>query len=58
MSATAANNSDDGFRSKTQRSPLASRRAKQSETPSEANRTGRIGAYFTLGYKEGFSQWV
>ena len=58
MSATAANNSDDDFRSKTQRSPLASQRAKQGVTPTEANRTGRVGGYFTLGYKEGFSQWV
>lgn len=36
---------------------LASKRAKQSNTPTEANRTGRMGGFFTLGYKEGFSQW-
>ena len=36
---------------------LASQRDKQSNTPTEANRTGRFTGYFPLGYKEGFSQW-
>lgn len=56
MSATA-NGGDDKVRSSSQHSPLASQRNKASNTPTEANRTGRIGGYFTLGYKEGFSQW-
>ena len=57
MAATASDNGDD-VGSRTQQSPLASQRAKQNNAPTEANRTGRIGGYFPLGYKEGFSQWV
>ena len=48
--ATANSNEGDEMRSKTQQSPLASQRAK-----AEGNKSG---GYFTLGYKEGFSQWV
>jgi len=59
MSASTASSSDDDYTSRTQQSPLASQRArKQGNPPSEANRTGKFGGYFTLGYKEGFSQWV
>lgn len=58
MSATTANTGgDDELRSRSQRSPLASQRAKQSNTPTEANRTGKFGGYFPLGYKEAYSQW-
>ncbi|KAI9811846.1 MAG: hypothetical protein M1827_005197 [Pycnora praestabilis] len=57
MSATTSG-SDDDLRSKGQQPILASQRAKQqANAPSEANRTGKVGGYFTLGYKEGFSQW-
>ena len=57
--ATAASGGDDDYRSRAQQSPLASQRAKKANTPTEANRTGRISAgYFPLGYKEGFNQWV
>ena len=57
MAATASGSGDD-LRSTGQQSPLASQRAKQNDAPSEANRTGKFGRYFTLGYKEGFNQWV
>ena len=57
MSAATANDSDDDFR-RGQQPMLASQRAKENKTPAEANRTGRIGGMFTLGYKDGFSQWV
>ena len=57
MAATASD-SGDNIGSRTQQSPLASQRAKANNAPTEANRTGRFGGYFTLGYKEGFSQWV
>ena len=58
MSTATANGGDDELRSSSQQSPLASQRNRADNTPTEANRTGRIGGYFTLGYKEGFSQWV
>lgn len=59
MSATTADSGgDDELRSRSQQSPLASQRTKASNAPNEANRTGRMSSYFTLGYKEGFSQWV
>ncbi|KAL9130541.1 MAG: hypothetical protein Q9217_001309 [Psora testacea] len=59
MTATTAEpGGDDTLRNRTQQSPLASQRAKGGNTPSEANRTGRMSTYFPLGYKEGFSQWV
>ncbi|KAI9696249.1 MAG: hypothetical protein M1836_005802 [Candelina mexicana] len=57
MAATASGSQDD-LRNGQQRPMLASQRAKQEQTgPSEANRTGKFGGYFTLGYKEGFHQW-
>lgn len=55
--ATTTDGKDDELQSRVQQSALASQRLKQSNTPSESNRTGKIGGYFTLGYKEGFSQW-
>ena len=58
MATATANDSDDDFQTRGQKPMLASQRAKQNGAPSEANRTGRVGGYFTLGYKEGFSQWV
>lgn len=58
MAATTTDGSSDDLHTRTQQSPLASKRAQQSNTPTEANRKGRFGGFFTLGYKEGFSQWV
>jgi len=59
MSAATADSGDDEVRSRNQQPMLASQRHKAgNDTPTEENRTGRFGNYFTLGYKEGFSQWV
>ena len=58
MSTATANDSDDDFRSRGQQPVLASQRAKQNNTPTEANRTGKVGGYFPLGYKDAISQWV
>lgn len=59
MSAATADSGDDEVRSRNQQPMLASQRHKAgNNTPTEANRTGKFGGYFTLGYKEGFSQWV
>jgi len=59
MSAAAADSGDEEIRSRKQQPMLASQRHKVgNNTPTEGNRSGKIGGYFTLGYKEGFSQWV
>ena len=58
MATATANDSDDEYRARGQQAMLASQRAKENKTPTEANRTGRMGGMFTLGYKDGFSQWV
>ena len=62
MSTAAANSGDDEFQARQQQSMLASQRRKTSSenasAPTEENRRGKIGGYFTLGYKEGFQQWV
>lgn len=58
MSTATANDSDDEFRTRGQQPVLASQRAKQNSTPTEANRTGKVGGYFPLGYKDAISQWV
>lgn len=58
MPTATANGGNDEIRSSSQHSPLASQRQKASNTSTETNKTGRTGGYFTLGYKEGFSQWV
>ncbi|MCJ1250474.1 hypothetical protein MMC30_007702 [Trapelia coarctata] len=52
--ATTTSGGDDDYKSKSQQSPLASQRAKES---GPEKRTGRFTGYFPLGYKEGFSQW-
>ncbi|KAL8867493.1 MAG: hypothetical protein Q9174_005629 [Haloplaca sp. 1 TL-2023] len=57
MAETTRNGSNDDLQTRTQQSPLASQRAKESNTPTEENRKGRFGGFFPLGYKEGFSQW-
>lgn len=59
MSAATADNGDDEFHPRNQQPMLASQRHKAgNNTPIEGKRTGKSGGYFTLGYKEGFSQWV
>ena len=59
MAATTTDSGgDDSLQHKTQQSPLASQRAKASNTPSEENRKARFSGYFPLSYKEGFSQWA
>ena len=58
MTATTANGGSDDARVRTQQSLLASQRARESSTPAEENRKGKFGGFFTLGYKEGFNQWV
>ncbi|KAI4276840.1 MAG: hypothetical protein LQ337_002224 [Flavoplaca oasis] len=57
MTATTANGGSDDARVRTQQSPLASQRARESSTSAEENRKGKFGGFFTLGYKEGFNQW-
>ena len=52
MSTDTADGGDDEVRSSSQQSPLASQRK------SASNTSKRTGGYFTLGYKEGFNQWV
>ena len=58
MSNTTADGDDDEVRTTSPHSPLASQRGKAGNTSTETNSKGRTGGYFTLGYKEGFSQWV
>lgn len=58
MAAATANGSNDDIRTRTQQPMLASQRAKQNQTPTEANRTGKFAGFFPLGYKEAVSQWV
>ena len=60
MATATAGSGDDGFKPRQQQSMLASQRQKESNssTPTEENRRGKVGGYFTLGYKEGFQQWV
>ena len=55
MSTDTADGGDDEVRSSSQQSPLASQRKTAGNTSTETKRTG---GYFTLGYKEGFNQWV
>ncbi|KAL8834693.1 MAG: hypothetical protein Q9170_003637 [Blastenia crenularia] len=57
MAATTTNGSNDDIRTRPQQSALASRRAKESDAPTEENRKGKFGGFFTLGYMEGFGQW-
>ncbi|KAL8650314.1 MAG: hypothetical protein Q9210_003894 [Variospora velana] len=57
MAAATTNGSNDDRQTRPQQSPLASQRAKHDGAPSEENRKGQFGGFFTLGYKEGFTQW-
>ena len=58
MSRVTADGGDDQGQGSSRHSPLASQRNKVNNTSTETNSRGRTGGYFTLGYKEGFSQWV
>lgn len=58
MSKVTADGGDDQVQRSSRHSPLASQRDKVNNTSTETNSRGRTGGYFTLGYKEGFSQWV
>ena len=58
MSRVTADGGDDQVQTNSRNSPLASQRNKVNNTSTETNSRGRTGGYFTLGYKEGFSQWV
>ena len=58
MSRVTADGGDDQLQTSSRHSPLASQRNKVNNTSSETSSRGRTGGYFTLGYKEGFSQWV
>jgi cardiolipin-specific phospholipase len=57
MATATSGDSEEQYTPRTQQSPLASERAKFGQGPSETSRRGRIGSYFTLGYKEAVSQW-
>ncbi|KAL8765151.1 MAG: hypothetical protein Q9209_007683 [Squamulea sp. 1 TL-2023] len=57
MTAATANGGNDDARTRTQQSPLASKRVEESNTPAGENRKEKFGGFFTLGYKEGFNQW-
>lgn len=58
MNNSTPSDRDSGLAARGQQSPLASQRAKQQNNSQEQNRTGKMGGFFTLGYKEGFAQWV
>lgn len=58
MAATDANSRNDDSQTRSQQSPLASQRAKQEGKTAENGRAAKSGGFFTLGYKEGFNQWV
>ena len=58
MTAVTPNDTQSGIHARAQQSPLASQRAKQNNQPSGNNTRAKSGPFFTLGYKDGFSQWV
>lgn len=60
MAGTSASGNDDISYSRPQQSPLASQRGKKNTGPNESNQSqaAKSGAFFPLGFKEGFSQWV
>ena len=58
MPRVTADGGDDQVQTSSRHSPLASQRNQVNNTSTETNSRGRTGGYFTLGYKEGFSQWV
>ena len=58
MARVTTDGGDDQVQRGSRHSPLASQRSKVNNTSTETNSRGRTGGYFTLGYKEGFNQWV
>lgn len=58
MALTGESGGPDEVQTRVQQSPLASQRAKQDSDSGKNGQTAKAGGYFTLGYKEGFSQWV
>ena len=58
MARVTTDGGDDQVQRGSRNSPLASQRSKVNNTSTETNSRGRTGGYFTLGYKEGFNQWV
>lgn len=58
MALTGDSNGPDEVQARAQQSPLASQRAKQESSSGRNGQAAKAGGFFTLGYKEGFSQWV
>ena len=58
MALTSDSNGPDEVQARAQQSPLASQRAKQESNSGRNGQAAKAGGFFTLGYKEGFSQWV
>lgn len=58
MSTATTDGDDDEVRTTSRHSPLASQRKAAENTSTKTDSKGSTGGYFTLGYKEGFSQWV
>jgi cardiolipin-specific phospholipase len=58
MAVSGASGGDDEMQTRVQQSPLASQRAKQDGNTAGNSRAAKAVGYFTLGYKEGFNQWV
>lgn len=58
MALTGESGGPDEAQTRVQQSPLASQRAKLEGNSGKNGQTAKAGGFFTLGYKEGFSQWV
>jgi hypothetical protein len=58
MTVSGASSGDDEMHTRVQQSPLASQRAKHDSDTAGNSRAAKAVGYFTLGYKEGFNQWV
>lgn len=58
MTTATTDGDDDEVRKTSRHSPLASQRKTAENTPTKTGSKGTTGGYFTVGYKEGFSQWV
>lgn len=57
--SSSSTDSSDVPQYRAQQSPLASRRPEPvPSAPPQGMHGGKTGAYFPLGYKDGFSQWV
>lgn len=58
MALTGESSGPNEVQTRVQQSPLASQRAKQESNSGRNGQAAKAGGFFTLGYKEGFSQWV